>query len=195
MELFIEWSDFILCLPFRLGFQGVWEDTPDPKISQFTSTYGPLFASFSPLSEYGYLYAMLKMLHTLVCVWIVGSSIKASPIGHPSESQATNHGTLVRTLTPTLPLTLTPTRSNSDPYQAQLWTLVVVTALQILFLLFQVPFNERIENLIQIFTAGCQTWFFYLLAMTPAAEVPDPAALNNVNMLAMMILMAASLKG
>jgi len=162
------WIDFTLCLPFRLGYQGVWVDAPDPAVPQFTAVYGPLFTLFSPLGSFSHLYGMFRMLHTLLVIWIIGSTVEATAAGIDS-----------------------PPSNNSS----QLFALAGVHWAQAAFLITQWPFNERVENVIQMFISGCQGLFFFTVADTAAGNKVDADQLNNINMVAMTVLAAASAKG
>ena len=46
--LFFEWFEWVMCFPFRLNFQGNWEDDPQSPSPGTVSVYGPLFMKFSP---------------------------------------------------------------------------------------------------------------------------------------------------
>ena len=46
--LFYEWFEWLLCLPFRLNFQGSWQDDPKSPSPGTVAVYGPLFMKFAP---------------------------------------------------------------------------------------------------------------------------------------------------
>ena len=56
------------------------------------------------------------------------------------------------------------------------------------------PFNERFENLIQFGTSTCQALFFGVMAITPLGEEPHGGAMININLAAMGVVMAGSIK-
>jgi hypothetical protein len=62
-KLFTDWLDFVMCLPFRMDFQGAWEDKPDGRIPCFVEVYAPLFKNFSAASDYGMYYGVFQLVH------------------------------------------------------------------------------------------------------------------------------------
>lgn len=150
------------------GFQGMREDAPDPKIPNFTAVYGPLFTTHSPLGSFGHLYGMLRMLHTLLVIWLIGSTIKTTAKGIESPPSDNAHQLIALAFT----------------HWAQ--TVIIFT---------QWPYNERAENVIQMFVSGCQGAFFFTLGRTVAGDEPDANQLNNINLLAMTVVVVASAKG
>jgi hypothetical protein len=171
-QLLVDWADFIICLPFRMDFQGAWTEKPGPKIPHFVEIYAPLFKKYSAASEWGYLYGVFELVHKVLMIWLIGSSVKASADDDPSHP--------------------------SDQRPA-LWCLCALHIAQALFLITQFPFNERFENIVQFFTSGCQGMFFLALAITPAwAEEergkPDGGMLTQINLAGMAVVMIASIK-
>ena len=76
--LFCEWFDFIICLPFRLSFQGQWKDDVHTPAPGFADVYGPLFMKFSPVMGFGfgYLFGAFLLFQKLAVIVIIGTTIR-----------------------------------------------------------------------------------------------------------------------
>jgi hypothetical protein len=155
-----------------MDFQGAWADRPDATVPHFVETYAPLFKKYSAASEWGYLYGVVELVHKVLMIWLIGSSVKASADDDPSHP--------------------------SDQRPA-LWCLCALHIAQAFFLLTNFPFNERFENLVQCVTSTCQSLFFLALAVTPAwveeeRGKPNGGMLTQINLVGMAVVMVASIK-
>ena len=85
---------------------------------------------------------------------------------------------------------------GDSAHPAQLWGLSTIHVLQVVFILWQFPYNERIENGIQLIVAFQQGLFFAVLALA-ASDFKDSdlgTTLNTVNLVAMCVLVAGATK-
>jgi hypothetical protein len=117
---------------------------------------------------------MVQLGQKMVVLWIIGSSVKV-----PKFDELGNE-------LPVVP----------EDAALQLVLLGIVQALQVLFILIQLPFNERFENIVQVSTAAQQGAFFIILGMTSMGVGPEEpgAIMNYFNLAGMSIVILASLK-
>ena len=73
-----DWFEFVICLPFKLEFQGNWRDHPDAEMANFTDLYGLLFETYSPAMGLGigYLYGALLLLQKVLVIYCIGTTVK-----------------------------------------------------------------------------------------------------------------------
>ena len=158
-----EWFEFILCLPFKLDFQGNWRDHPQAEMQGFVQLYSPLFQVYSPAMGLGlgYLYGAILLLQKVLVIYCIGTTVKKVDLVEPGGAHLS------------------------------LWGLAAIHLVQVLFIITQLPFNERFENIVQMVVTFNQGAFFVVLA----TEMENPGELmNNLNLVAMAVVMAASAK-
>ena len=127
-----------------------------------------MFVAYSPASNYGYMYGVLLLIQKVIVIWIIGSTVKsASAEGIPEPASSS----------------------------IQLYMLAGSNYILCIFLIWQFPFNERFENLIQTIVSFCQGAFFTVMGMTAAGEEANGGLLNNINLAAMTVVIVASMKG
>jgi len=135
--LCFEWFTYVICLPFRLNFQGHWEDTDEAEIDGYSGLYGPLFELFSGNNTIAYLYGLVILIQKLLIIWVIGSTV-----------QDLTHGAL------------------EEAVPKQLYTLGALSYIQLGILVTQMPYNERFENIVQIIVTASQGTFFIVQAVS-----------------------------
>ena len=153
-----------MCMPFKLDFQGVWQNHPDPEIKGFTQLYGPLFQTYSPSSGLGvgYMYGAILLLQKVSVIYCIGTTVQKVDVAVPGAAQHS------------------------------LWMLATVHLVQVLFILTQLPYNERFENIVQLVVSFNQGAFFVVTAM--GDKIDDPGTvMNNLNLAAMAVIMASTM--
>ena len=153
-------------MPFKLDFQGNWADHPDADYTGFTALYGPLFQTYSPAMGIGigYLYGAILLLQKILVIYLLGTTVKKDDLVVPD--------------------------GTSD---FAMWSLAVVHGIQAVFLITNLPINERVENVVQFMVTINQGAFFVVIAM--GDRISEPGKLmNNLNLAAMAVVMLASVK-
>lgn len=145
----------IICLNIlNLATQGVWFDHPKSKYPGFCGIYGPMFANYTANSRHAVVYGVFQLLKTLLMVGIVGTTINSKI--RDGE-------------------TAPPTEST-----VQIWTLAGLLGLQLLFLVTQYPFNDHLENWVQMIVTVQQGMFFGLLGYSASFnDKPDGSWLSR----------------
>ena len=119
-------------------------------------------------TRYSYLYGMLLLLHKSLTIWVLASTVKS---------------------------TEQPVRAD-NLYQFLL--LGVMQLMQLGFIGWQHPYNERTENIVQGVVAFQQGVFYVIMVLGAAGagieKHNEGPVLNIVNMVAMAVLMANAIK-
>ena len=48
-------------------------------IAGWVALWAPMFAMFSPMMGWGYLYGMLQLMQKMLIIWLLGSTVKKAP--------------------------------------------------------------------------------------------------------------------
>ena len=131
--IFLEWVQYVALLPLNAGFQGKWHNRDDSPYTNWGDIYAPMYDNYAMGQRFSYHYGGYQLLHKVVLICVIGSSIKGvDPLTHDTILEGDP----------------TSTPDDSGPY-VTLWILALVNFLHLMFLLMQMPYNERLENITQ----------------------------------------------
>ena len=136
------WIATVITIPIRATIQGKWMENAAAQAGNkkgFSARYGPMFTLYSA-NGYGRYYGAFLLVKHLFVIWIIASTV--------DEELASN-----------------PDTAHIGAPAAVLVSLITMNGLQMLFLLFSMPFNDIVENVVQAVVALQQSLFFVMLLM------------------------------
>lgn len=127
--------------------------------------YGPMFENMVA-GGWGYLYGAILLLQRMLLLWLIGCTVQ--PAGEHMWQPGYNTW--------------------------QLWAMVFLHGIQVLFLLTQMPYNDRFENVVQTVVSFNQGAFFLTMGLDAwGMGFSNPGrVLNNLNMIALAVVMFAA---